>query len=93
MTSQDQIDNIATYFVNTTDEMLKISTASDPPTFTSLQDFQDAINANAMAVPAPAKISVMPHLLWRCHIYLEQMVVPTRTQQVPELHQQILTLS
>ena len=53
MTSQAQIDNIKAYFVHTTDEIPKISTASDPPTFTSLQAFQDAINANAMAVPAP----------------------------------------
>ena len=51
--SQAQIDNIAAYFVNTTDEMPKISTVSDPPTFTSLQDFQDTINANTMSVPAP----------------------------------------
>ena len=53
MTSQAQIDNIKAYFVHTIDEFPKISTASDPPTFTSLQAFQDAINANAMAVLAP----------------------------------------
>ena len=53
MTSQAHIDNIKAYFVHTTDEIPKISTASDPPTFTSLQAFQDAINTNVMAVPAP----------------------------------------
>ena len=53
MTSHAQIDNIKAYFVYTTENVSKISTASSLPNYTFLQVFQDSINKNEMAVPVP----------------------------------------
>ena len=47
------IENVTNHFKTKTEEMPKISTPGNRPTYTSLRLFQDKLNENAMAVPFP----------------------------------------
>ena len=47
------IENVTNLFPHKTDDMPKISTPGNRPTYTSLRMFQDKLNDNAMAVPFP----------------------------------------
>ena len=51
MTKHGQIDNTKAYFVISEDNMPQISIPSYPPSYRSLQNFQDAVNENTMVVP------------------------------------------
>ena len=47
------IDNIVKLFPTATEDMPKLSTPGQRPTYTSLRRFQDQLNINAMAIPFP----------------------------------------
>ena len=53
MLNSTSIDNIVSLFKTKTEDMPKIYPNGEYPTHTTLRLFQDAINANAMAIPSP----------------------------------------
>ena len=53
MTSQSQIDNIVGLFKVKEHNIPHISTFTTPPTYTSIQLFQDEIKENIISIPAP----------------------------------------
>ena len=50
------IDNIIRLFPTKSEDMPKISTPGNRPTYTSLRNFQDHLNDNAMAIPFPKNL-------------------------------------
>ena len=60
MQNQSNIDNIKGLFRTQLCDMPRISSATEAPTFTSLDNFQDALNENAMNIPSWA--SPLGHL-------------------------------
>ena len=53
MNTLSQTKDIMALFVHQEAEMSNISTPSSPPTYTTMLEFQSALDDNAMAVPAP----------------------------------------
>ena len=53
MNTLSQTKDIMALFVHQEAEMPNISTPSSPPTYTTMLEFQSALDDNAMAVPAP----------------------------------------
>ena len=58
MLNRSSIENITGLFVTNTEEMPKISTPGERPTYTSLRKFQDKINANAIAIPSHQSLTI-----------------------------------
>ena len=53
MNTLSQTKDIMALFVHQEADMPNISTPSSPPTYTTMLEFQSALDDNAMAVPAP----------------------------------------
>ena len=60
MLTTTSIDNILALFQTKTEDMPKISPNGECPTYTTLREFQDALNRNAMAVTSP--LDTLGHL-------------------------------
>ena len=60
MLTTTSIDNIVALFQTKTEDMPKISPNGECPTYTTLREFQDALNRNTMAATSP--LDTLGHL-------------------------------